>query len=283
MFSARVLRVRDAIHAFLASSNSLDSNDDERDGDGQVFDSGFANLFLDNYDHVLRVLSVRAAAPSLHHGSPFLNVLERGVETDFDLQTTGGGLGSGPEAALARTSHFEIGVLTARISELQLDVEAKEKLINELRSSSEGPNNKNLESKCAYLSTENDRLQKLAEAYATQLMQIEKDHEELLVILASYDSELKQLRQHLSLAEQGDEPNECSNASDVDLNLQSDVAKESILESIPEMPHHDQKAPQAYTTSDGSVIPTGSLYQETERDLPPGRGSFSVLNRTHEV
>lgn len=61
---------------------------------------------------------------------------------------------------------------------------------------------KNVESKCAYLLSENTRLQKVIAAYSTQLMDVEKEHEELLVALASYDSELKQLRQQLVLAEQ---------------------------------------------------------------------------------
>lgn len=60
---------------------------------------------------------------------------------------------------------------------------------------------KNLESKCAYLQMENLKLQKTIEAYTTQMLQIEQDHEELLVVLASYDNELKQLRESLQAAE----------------------------------------------------------------------------------
>lgn len=132
-----------------------------------VFDRAFAELYLDTYDSILRLFqAVRHGRPS-HHASPAtIRHVDTSIETDSD-----------PASSMPtnNVSYFDFESAQSEI----LDADHSQQLLKE-----------------------NIRLQRTIDMYAAQLLQVEKDHEELLICLASYDSELKQLRQHLAIAEQ---------------------------------------------------------------------------------
>jgi hypothetical protein len=252
VFTARMVRTRDTLNKFLVTSDT--------DKDSVLFDRPFAELFLELYKLILQLFSKGAPTRALQYNSPVLKV-------DKSVETLDGGY-----TTAEHTLHFEMESLHVQVQELQ--------------SSRPSPHEKNVESKCAYLASENGRLHRLVEAYQTQIFQVEKDHEELLIILASYDNELKQLRQHLTIAERDHEPSEgflTSNPSDIDLQNQlngierdntaamGNIRCENIegrtqCETINHYDQHGNIDP--YEQHENIVdisptIPEGSLYQET--------------------
>jgi hypothetical protein len=213
--------------------------------DSQDYDRSFAELFLELYRPILRLFSSAKASQS------YLNV-DRGVETFEGICEAGGG------GMSDHTLRFEMESLRLQVQELE-SVRGNPTLYE-----------KNVESKCAYLTSENSRLQKLVEAYQTEIMQVEKDHEELLIMLASYDSELKQLRQHLTLAEGGlDRPEN-------DLGHSEGHTEDGFVSSVPSQidlvtTGHSEVAVGDARPVIPPSIPIGTLYQglvETEDSIP---------------
>jgi len=113
------------------------------------------------------------------------------------------------------------------------EVESLRAQLFELRTNPTPPSLRNLETRMAYLQGENDRLQTLNRAFAEQLVRTEEEQKELLVMLASHDNEIKQLKLQLLPAEQASNF-DIINPTDLDLilarNEQKGMRDEPALE-----------------------------------------------------
>ena len=213
VFSARIIRTRDSLNTALISPK-----------DDQAIDRRYAELFLDTYDDILKLFHSQHQTKNRKSSVQKPALLDKSVETDM-VQVT------------PSITHWDL-------------LEDESAVIPEdgMRG---GSLSKNLESKCAYLQMENVKLQKTIEAYTTQMLKIEQDHEELLIALAAYDSELKQLKENLQLAEQ-------KTASSIDAYdssaglLEASIPKDTIEEK-PLAINHDNVEPTSANTRFGSA------------------------------
>lgn len=224
VFAARILRIRDSFNSSLNERQSVEAP--------AVFDRAFAEDFLKQYRRVLEQFVVhkkdgRGPSPYYHHPGRMQTGVETNELDDLPLQTL----------------RFETESLKAQVAELQAALSSS---IQPPEGHQSNAHEKNLESKCSYLIKENAKLQKTIDAYSTQLLQMEKDNEELLVCLASHEAELKQLRQHLILAEQQRDPSSegfplSANPSDTDL-ITSESGPDAPAASLPAVAHLESGA-----------------------------------------
>lgn len=161
-----------------------------------------------------------------------------------------------------QTARFEVESLRGQLHEMVMSQREKDSLIESLTT---GAGSRVVME--AYAKGEMDRLQKLSDAYAAQMIAIERDHEELLVLLASYDGELKQLRQRL---EQRDN---YQTETGADMNyLRNSVTL------IPSSTYVEATKIQDGVTSDARGIlqnlPIGSLYISNSPNSVEGAGGL---------
>ena len=161
VFTSRMVRIRNVLNTFMAIGSTVDEG-----RDATLYDRCFAELFMETFDSILRIFT--KTGKDSHYGLP--RTVETFVETE-DVSTF-------------HTSQFEVESLRIQLQEMQVQ-----------QPSFPTSHEKNVESKCAYLTSENTRLQAMVDAYAEQLMLIERDNEELLLALGNCEAELGQLRQ----------------------------------------------------------------------------------------
>lgn len=166
VFFARICRLRNRLRQLQASTaDGLELSHES--SVMSTVDKAFAELFLERFQGILNIFLTNSDPKKPETRLP--TVRDQSIET-IDLQGADSGYEIEPEL-------------------------------------SNGPNRheKNLSSKCNYLSSENGRLASMVEAFRSQLLEVEKDREELLTLLSNQDNELKELRQRLALPPQGQE------------------------------------------------------------------------------
>lgn len=199
----------------------------------KVFDKAFADQYLETYDSILRLFQVpRPGRSSIQH-SPAVGsrYVETSVETDAVSDAT----------VSSNLNYFDFEAAVSDGVPLP-SADQYQRLIKE-----------------------NARLQRTIDAYAAQLLQVEQDHEELLVCLASYDSELKQLRQHLALAEQQREPDSLQaipTTSDLTLSHPNGTLPPSSATMEAQRPAAPTLSISSLSRED-DTLPTGELYTNT--------------------
>lgn len=161
VFTSRMVRIRNVLNTFMAIGNVTDEGRNTT-----LYDRSFAELFMGAYDSILEIFM--KIGKSSQYGLP--RTVEKFVETE-DILTS-------------HTSRFEVESLRTQLHEMQIQ-----------QPSSLTSHEKNVESKCAYLASENVRLRAMVDAYSEQLRLIERDNEELLMTLGTCEAELKQLKQ----------------------------------------------------------------------------------------
>lgn len=182
VFVSRLQRLQDRILQFQA--NRIDASFPQS---GDLFDESYASLATSVKDSLMKILL--APKDGLLRKPAHRNV---SVETDDDDQQK-------MAAELSNLNHL--------MSSLQIQVAQKDAIIANLTASrpdseSEHELAKSLEIKLNYMVVENDRLQKLSDAYSSQIVQIEQDHQELMETLLVYEQELAAYRGMPLLQEQ---------------------------------------------------------------------------------
>lgn len=166
VFFARICRLRNRLRQLQASA----TDGLERANESSMMtavDKAFAELFLKKFQSILNIFLANSDIKKQEECLP--TVKDQSIET-IDLQGTDSGYEIEPDTLGGPNMH-----------------------------------EKNLASKCNYLSSENGRLASMVEAFRIQLLEVEKDREELLTLLSNQDDELKELRQRLALPPQGQE------------------------------------------------------------------------------